>query len=72
MAVFIIFSLLTFVIASRRHLFLVAEGFLDFLLALLEVLAFRIPAVRSNISHFKAIDKAIGGLHHSCDSYYSC
>ncbi|XP_006455280.1 hypothetical protein AGABI2DRAFT_121212 [Agaricus bisporus var. bisporus H97] len=48
--------------SGRRHLFLVAEGFLDFLLALLEVLAFRIPAVRSNISHFKAIDKAIGAL----------
>lgn len=44
----------------RRHLFLVAEGFIFFALALVEVLSFQVPAVRNYIPTFRAIDQSIG------------
>lgn len=44
----------------RRHLLLVAEGWVIFLLSLIEVLLFVVPAVRIHIPTFKSFDQAIG------------
>ncbi|KAF9448433.1 hypothetical protein P691DRAFT_759907 [Macrolepiota fuliginosa MF-IS2] len=48
--------------SGKRHLLLVAEGLVYFLLALAEVLLLQIPAARDNIPAFKAIDQTIGAL----------
>lgn len=48
--------------SCRRHLFLVAEGWVFFLLSLAEVLSYQISAARDTLSTFKAIDQAIGAL----------
>jgi len=48
------------VVIRRRHLLLTAEGWLYFVLALVELLSNLIPAVRGNISIFRALDVGIG------------
>ncbi|KXN89696.1 hypothetical protein AN958_05236 [Leucoagaricus sp. SymC.cos] len=48
--------------AGRRHLLLVAEGWVIFLLSLIEVLLHVVSAVRTHVATFRAIDQSIGAL----------
>jgi len=46
----------------RRHFLLVAEGWIIFLLSLVEVFLYILPAVRESIPIFRALDESIGEL----------
>ncbi|KAF5348839.1 hypothetical protein D9756_009715 [Leucocoprinus leucothites] len=48
--------------SGRRHLLLVAEGWVIFLLSLIEVLSFVLPAVRDHVPTFRSVDQSIGAL----------
>ncbi|KAF9521771.1 hypothetical protein CPB83DRAFT_887841 [Crepidotus variabilis] len=46
--------------SGKRHLLLTAEGWMYFVLALLELLSFIVPSIRDNLSVFRTLDSAIG------------